>query len=263
MDNKKFALVTGSTGTIGSAICELLAKEGINLILAGRNKEKLEKLKNYLESKYKNEYKIFLADLRTKNSILKEIERLFYKENIKINILINNASETPRKKIIIEEGLECQFAVNILGYHRMIYYLKDFMTTESRIVNVASYWAGDLDLNDLQFEKRSYNNNIAYRQSKQAERMLSFMWSEKLKNQNIMVNSCHPGDANSKLSNDLGFGGHETPFEAAETPVYLAISSGVKNITGKYFEHKRMIEDPFIKDKQKVEQLFEICNQYL
>jgi len=29
--------------------------------------------------------------------------------------------------------------------------------------NVASYWAGGLDLNDLEFTRRSYDNDQAYR----------------------------------------------------------------------------------------------------
>ncbi len=260
----KFALVTGSTGTIGSAICERLAENHISIILAGRNLEKLKKLKEKLQTKYTtNEYFIFVADLRSKTSILKQIEEIIYKNNLKIHILINNASEVPKIKTITQEGLECQFAVNILGYHRMIDYLLDFFENNSRVVNVASYWAGDLDIYDLQFNKRIYNNNTAYRQSKQAERMLSFIWSQKLKDKNIWVNACHPGDANSKLSNDLGFGGHETPFQAAETPVYLAISKEVQNITGKYFENKRNVPDMFIKDWETINQLYEICNQYL
>jgi hypothetical protein len=28
----------------------------------------------------------------------------------------------------------------------------------ARVVNVASYWAGGLDLNDLEFTRRSYDN---------------------------------------------------------------------------------------------------------
>jgi retinol dehydrogenase 12 len=35
----------------------------------------------------------------------------------------------------------------------------------ARVVNVASYWAGGLDLNDLEFTRRSYDNDQAYRYS--------------------------------------------------------------------------------------------------
>lgn len=260
----KYALITGSTGTIGSAICEILAKNKISLILAGRNKEKLKALQQKLKTKFKtNDYLILLADLRSKKSILKGIEEIIYKNNLKIQILINNASEVPKVKTITEEGLECQFAVNILGYHRMTHYLLDFFEEKARVINVASYWAGDLDIDDLQFNKRVYHNNTAYRQSKQAERMLSYKWSETLKDRKILVNACHPGDANSKLSNELGFGGHETPYQAALTPIYLATSEEVENITGKYFENQKAVPDIFIQDREEVNRIYELCNQYL
>lgn len=259
----KWVLVTGSTGTIGSAICDILSQEGYSIILAGRDQNKLNALKKRLEHKYKNQYEIFFADLRSKSEILKAIHNTFNNNSIKLYGLINNASETPRKKIITEEGLECQFSVNILGYHRMIAYLLDFFEVGARIVNVASYWAGELNIEDLQFQHRHYDNNTAYRQSKQAERMLTVAWAEQLKNRNITVNSCHPGDANSKLSNDLGFGGFESPHQAAATPAYLIYSKEVENITGKYFENQKETFDPFSSDKIKIQKLFEICNQYL
>ncbi len=259
----KWVLVTGSTGTIGTAICKILSDKNFNIILGGRNKEKLNHLYQKLKSNYKNQYLLFLADLRSRSSIKNAIKEIFSNHSVRLYALINNASETPRKKIITEEGLECQFAVNILGYHRMISYLQEYFETHSRIINVASYWAGDLDLSDLQFNKRIYNNHTAYRQSKQAERMLSIAWANILLSKKITVNSCHPGDANSKLSNDLGFGGHESPEKAADTPSYLVYSDEVKQITGKYFEHKKTTFEPFAKNLEEIQKLFEICNQYL
>ncbi len=259
----KWVLVTGSTGTIGSAICKILSEKNFDLILGGRDEVKLNQLKQNLEKKYNISCLVFFADLRSKNSIKNAINNLFSKNKIKLYALINNASETPKSKIITEDGLECQFAVNILGYHRMIAYLQEYFQEDARIVNVASYWAGDLDLSDLQFEKRPYHNHTAYRQSKQAERMLTVIWSEILKEKNILVNACHPGDANSKLSNDLGFGGFESPIDAADTPAYLIYSEEIKSITGKYFEHRKIVSDPFSKDIHQIKKLFEICNIYL
>jgi len=81
---------------------------------------------------------------------------------------------------------------------------------------VASYWAGDLDIDDLEFKHRPYSNGAAYRQSKQANRMLTVAFAERLAEHRISVNACHPGDVNSNLSNDLGFGGHESPGEGNE-----------------------------------------------
>jgi NAD(P)-dependent dehydrogenase (short-subunit alcohol dehydrogenase family) len=132
----------------------------------------------------------------------------------------------------------------------------------SRIVNVASYWAGGLDLSDLEFKRRQYDNDTAYRQSKQANRMLTVALAGRLAPLNIAVNACHPGDVNSALSNSMGFGGHETPDQGAATPVWLATSSEIEGITGKYFEHRREQVCSFSRDVKTIEKLYEICSGY-
>ncbi|NIN64994.1 MAG: retinol dehydrogenase, partial [Anaerolineae bacterium] len=97
------------------------------------------------------------------------------------------------------------------------------------------------------------NNNKAYRQSKQANRMLTVADAERLRDYDISVNACHPGDVNSKLSNNLGFGGSETPAQGARTPAWLATDPTGQEETGKYFEHKREVRCRFGEDRQAVE----------
>ena len=135
-------------------------------------------------------------------------------------------------------------------------------STPARIVNVASYWAGDLVMDDLEFKKHRYNNNTAYRQSKQANRMLSVFFAEHLTEFNITVNACHPGDVNSQLSNDLGFGGSASPDDGAETPVWLATDKIGEQVTGKYFEHLREVRCRFSGERKAIEELYNICCNY-
>ena len=92
-----------------------------------------------------------------------------------LQLLINNAATTSRLRTETPEHIEMQFATNVLGYFRMTEHFMKFMKdqTDARIVNVASYWAGGLDMDDLEFKKREYDNDAAYRQSKQANRMLT------------------------------------------------------------------------------------------
>jgi NAD(P)-dependent dehydrogenase (short-subunit alcohol dehydrogenase family) len=51
-------------------------------------------------------------------------------------------------------GIERHFATNVLGYFRMIQALTPLLSASplARVVNVASYWAGGLDLTDLEFK---------------------------------------------------------------------------------------------------------------
>jgi retinol dehydrogenase-13 len=132
----------------------------------------------------------------------------------------------------------------------------------SRVVNVASYWAGDLDLADLEFKRRRYDNNQAYRQSKQADRMLTVSFAERLKPFGVSVNACHPGDVRSALSNNLGFVGHQTPDEGARTPVWLALEPIGHEQSGKYFEQMQAVRCPFAADRESVNGLYEACLRY-
>jgi retinol dehydrogenase-13 len=92
--------------------------------------------------------------------------------------------------------------------------------------------------------------------------MLNAAFAEKLKPFQITVNACHPGDVNSVLSNNLGFGGHETPDQGAETPVWLATRPIGQETTGRYFEHLTETNCPFARDKNAVNVLFETCSSY-
>ena len=75
----------------------------------------------------------------------------------------------------------------------------------------------------------------------------------------ITVNGCHPGDANSALSNSLGYGGHETPEEAADTPVWLATDPALEGVTGKYFAQRRARCCEFAQDEAAVAALDKLC----
>merc|ERR1719430_1974801 len=74
-------------------------------------------------------------------------------------------------------------------------------------VNISSNWAGDLDLKDLNFTSRGYDPDAAYRQAKQADRMLTQEWARRLGSGYTLV-SCHPGDPCTKLSTALGYNLH-------------------------------------------------------
>eukprot|EP01083_Nonionella_stella_P079408 217855_1 len=177
-----------------------------------RNEEKANTIAKLIRSETNNQnIDVEIADISLYASVREFAER-YRKSGKPIKILINNAAIYPRRKQLTSEGLEMQFATNVMGYFWMITELEDILISSapSRVINVASYWAGGLNINDLQFESRTYDNDDAYRQSKQADRMLSVAFSERLKKHSVVVQSCHPGDLNSNLSNSLGFGGHET-----------------------------------------------------
>jgi retinol dehydrogenase-13 len=260
-DLKRVAAVTGSTGAIGKAIARQLAHLDCHVFLLARNESKAAEVAEQIRDQTGNpDIEYLLVDLSIKKSVI----NLSQQWQGPLHILINNAAISPPQRLITPEGIELQLATNVLGYFWMTTYFAEILVdyAPSRIVNVASYWAGNLDLTDLEFKKRSYHNHDAYRQSKQANRMLTPVFAQKYQDKGIIINSCHPGDVNSTLSNSLGFGGSQSPDEGAETPVWLATSPDVKDVTGKYFEDCTETICRFGADIAKAEELFEICKTY-
>jgi NAD(P)-dependent dehydrogenase (short-subunit alcohol dehydrogenase family) len=262
MMSKKIALVTGATGAIGKAIARQLVATGkYRVIMVVKDEVKaLNAMEDIRRHTHCADIRYAVADL----SVRKQIFDLASGMDEPVSVLVNNAADTPRKRTETPEGLEVQFATNIMGYFWMIEAFTPHLKAgaPSRVVNVASYWAGGLDLTDMEFKRRQYDNDEAYRQSKQAERMLTVAYAARLKPFNITINACHPGDVNSALSNSMGFGGHETPDQGADTPVWLATSPDVADISGKYFEHRKNVNCSFSRNLPNVERLFDLCSGY-
>jgi retinol dehydrogenase-13 len=253
------AIVTGAYGAIGEAIAFGIAKKGYRLTLIGRDTSLLEKTREKLIRKTSNPDVFYeTVDL----SLQSEIRAFSRRWKGPLHLLVNNAATAPQSRIETSEGIEMQWAVNVLGYFWMTKHLSQFLEIQNgaRIVNVASYWAGGLQLNDPEFKNRAYDNDVAYRQAKQANRMLTVAFSERLKSNGITVNACHPGDVNSKLSNAFGFGGSESPEQGAATPLFLALSEEMAGVSGKYYEHLKMVDCQFSKDHPSIEKLFDLCN---
>ncbi len=258
----KTALLTGATGAIGGAIARQLAAHGFHLVLVARNLHKAESTTaRVIQASGNPLVRYELADL----SRCSDIEALASRWSGPLHLLINNAAVTPRTRQETPEGIERQFATNMLGYFWMTHFFQPMLKAgaPARIVDVASYWAGDLDRSDLEFKRRRYTNGAAYRQSKQANRMLVAAWSSRLAPDGITINACHPGDVNSTLSNNLGFGGSQSPDQGADTPVWLATGTTGGQASGGYFENRRAVDCPFSRDLEAVEALYATCLAYL
>ncbi len=256
------ALVTGATGAIGQAIARQLAEHrDYEVVLTARDDSQAQRAVAEIQRATGNpQVRYEIVDV----SRYASIQSLVSRWQGPLHVLINNAAASPRQRQETPEGIEVQFATNVLGYVWMIQaftaVLKD--AAPARIVNVASYWAGDLDLSDLEFKRRHYDNGTAYRQAKQANRMLTVACATRLAPYHISVNACHPGDVNSHLSNDLGFGGSTSPDDGADTPVWLATDPIGQRETGKYFDQRRAVRCRFGEDMVGVEALYAACQTY-
>ena len=85
-----YALITGASKGIGKAIAYALATKKINLLLVARSKDLLNEIAYDISKKYEIEVTCLPVDLANENAAEIVFEWVI-KNNIKINILINNA----------------------------------------------------------------------------------------------------------------------------------------------------------------------------
>ena len=137
----KTAIITGASRGIGKALAKVCASLGINLSIAARNKEDLEKTREELIK----EYKVEVITIPTDVTKLEDLKNLVDKTKEKfsfIDILINNAgvsSQYPFWEQPIEDFEKLAYT-NYLGYVRLIrLVINDMIKNESgSIINIVS-----------------------------------------------------------------------------------------------------------------------------
>jgi NAD(P)-dependent dehydrogenase (short-subunit alcohol dehydrogenase family) len=152
---KKTVLVTGATGTIGKATSLELAKNACQLILFGRNIEKLNAAKSEIAIATGNrDIEIIVADLSESKSIRQATAEIREKYS-SLNALVNIAAIFKSTRLENSEGLEYMFATNHLGPFMLTNELLDLLKSgkPSRIVTVSAPSTTKINFDDMQRRK--------------------------------------------------------------------------------------------------------------
>ena len=105
-------IVTGANGGIGKAITEALAKSGCRVVMACRNRQKAEQVRQQIVSLSGNSgIEIEELDLASFASV-KEFAARLLQGGEKIEALINNAGVMCREFGLTEDGMEQMLQVN-------------------------------------------------------------------------------------------------------------------------------------------------------
>ncbi|MRN51743.1 SDR family oxidoreductase [Paenibacillus monticola] len=163
------AIVTG-TGGLGYETALELAKNGAEVIVAGRDKAKgAEAVKKIRNSVASANIRFEELDLASLTSVQAFGERM-NNERQSLDLLINNAGVmTPPTRKITKDGFELQFGTNYLGHFALTAHLMPLLRKgkNPRVVHLSSvaHRSGAIHFDDLQFERR-YHASSSYAQSK-------------------------------------------------------------------------------------------------
>jgi NAD(P)-dependent dehydrogenase (short-subunit alcohol dehydrogenase family) len=207
----KVVIVTGSSSGIGFQDAKVLAEKNAEVIIAVRNEGKADKAAEKIRAAYKNaRISVMMLDLAGLNSIRKFTEE-FKQKYSRLDILINNAGVMVPPYSKTKDGFELQFGTNHLGPFALTGLLFDLLknTGNSRIISVSSnaHKFGNINFEDLSWEKRKYSPWRAYGDSKLANLYFIYELKRKIEEAklNIKTASAHPGWTSTELQRHSGF----------------------------------------------------------
>lgn len=189
----KTILVTGATAGFGKAIAERFAKNGYNVIITGRRKERLDKLEKELLSFGRIKVLSLNFDVRLKEEVEKVISEL-PAEWKKIDILVNNAGLAVGLSHIDAgdtDDWDRMIDTNVKGLLYVTRAVAPLMVARNsgHIINIGSIAGSEV-----------YENGNVYCASKFAVDGLSRSMRIDLLKNNIKVTNIAPGMADTEFS---------------------------------------------------------------
>lgn len=222
-------VVTGATSGLGRAAASQLADLGARVILVGRDPDKAEATRREIVAMTGNDnVAVALADLSLLADVRKLAKRLLKEPSI--YVLVNNAGVLLNQRTTTAEGNEATLATNLLAPYLLTQMLLPRLreSAPSRIINVSSggMYATGLALDDLQYEKSTYDGSRAYARTKRALVVLTELWAEQLKGSGVVVHAMHPGWADTP-----GVAGSLPGFHTITRRLLRTAEQGVDTVT--------------------------------
>lgn len=247
-------IVTGANSGSGFATAKQLAQQGARVIGACRRVEAGEQA--FADQNLRGSVEIMELDLASLGSVRRFAEAFLAKYG-RLDGLVNNAGVMFSPKGKTEDGFEIQLGINYLGHFLLTELLLDRVkaSAPSRIVCVSSVAHagmlgiyGEIDFDDLHFDKKEYDPRQAYANSKLANVLHGLDLARRLADTGVSAFSVHPGWIRSNLAggplrfiqNTLlrpfgGLLGLMSWFEGAQTSLHCLLDADAPDHSGAYF----------------------------
>jgi NAD(P)-dependent dehydrogenase (short-subunit alcohol dehydrogenase family) len=239
---RSLILVTGASDGIGLETARQLVARGADVILHGRNSQRVQQAWSALSKAAGRELPApALADFSSLANVA-ALARELHVSGVRPTVLVNNAGIFLRSLERSVDDIEMTMAVN----HFAPFLLTQALLSQpgcalTRIVNVSSmaHARGSIDLTDIVLRKRPFDPYGMYAAAKLANVLHAVELARRLRGR-VAVNALHPGVVSTKLLTE-GFQmqGRDTLADAAATSVWLATEPDLAAVTGEYFAARR------------------------
>jgi len=205
----KTAMLSGSTGGIGTEIAKLLAERGWNLSIMNRSTRKSEQQADDLRRDYPGvTVRCYTADLLDQSSIVKACEEIS-SDHPRISVIYNVAGLLTDKRITSQEGIEGHFAINTVAPYLIAKRLSDELSASAHagerpvVVNFGSSAAHSikkLDVQSLADPAEVGGLMGAYANAKLAVMAMTLAMSEGAGDSEILFQSVDPGPTKTSMT---------------------------------------------------------------
>jgi NAD(P)-dependent dehydrogenase (short-subunit alcohol dehydrogenase family) len=227
------AVVTGASSGIGAETARVLAMAGADVTLAVRDTTAGARAADRIVASVGEPRPavaaVDLTDLGSVASFARDWDG-------PLHLLVNNAGLVTAGLERTREGWELQFATNHLGHFALAWGLHDALTEGARergavrIVSLSStaHMRAPVDFDDIHFECRAYDPQIAYAQSKTANSLFAVEATRRWGAAGIVANAVNPGGIKTGLQRNFTQQQRESldAAEAAGVFTYKTVEQG-------------------------------------
>lgn len=240
-------LITGPTSGLGLETARACAWLGARIVLVGRSQERLDVVRQELSQRHGDDRAtVVVADMSSLTSVREAVARVLESE-ARLDVIIDNAGAINGERRVTDDGIEATFATMVVGPFVLISGLLPLLTASAhgRVISVVSggMYAQSLPLDDLGYERGTYDGTRGYARAKRAQATMVREWARRL---GLRANAMHPGWADTP-GLDASLPGFRrlmapilrTPAEGIDTLVWLAHDASAGGRGGELFHDRR------------------------
>jgi NAD(P)-dependent dehydrogenase (short-subunit alcohol dehydrogenase family) len=261
LKGKRF-FITGVSAGLGVETARSLVAHGAHVVGAARDLHKAKAATEQVRKEaaaHGGTFELIELDLANLKSVRACADQLLAKGEL-FDVVIANAGVMATPLGHTADGFETQFGTNHLGHFVLVNRIASLIRDGGRLINLSSsgHRYSNVDLEDINFERTTYEPFVAYGRSKTANILFAVAFDKRHRGRGVRAAAVHPGGIQTELGRYVEAGRFEKlladinqqlaaqgkgPFQwksipqGAATSVWAAVVAPADKIGGQYCEN--------------------------